>query len=107
MNSTNKTQVNKTTEVNNTVEVLLTKKMDQLNIENKNIEEEHNSKIAEKIVEKEEIIIKKRKKKKKKKMSYKNMMAEILKPSGNNDIKDKKIITRGLGGGRYSKLNKI
>ena len=35
------------------------------------------------------------------------MMAEILKPSGNNDVKDKKIITRGLGGGRYSKLNKI
>ena len=31
MNSTNKTQVNKTTEVNNTVEVLLTKKMGDKN----------------------------------------------------------------------------
>ena len=92
MNSTNNTQVN-----NTTVDVLLSKKMDQLNIENienKNIE----------VAEKKE---KKKKKKKKKNMSYKNMLAEILKPSGNDDEKDKKIITSGLGGGRYSKLNKI
>jgi hypothetical protein len=90
MNTSKNTQTN--------VDILLSKKMEHM-------EHENNKEQITKVTEKGEK--KKKKKRKKKKMSYKNMMSEILKPSGNNDIKDKKIITRGLGGGRYSKLNKI
>jgi len=51
------------------------------------------------------------KKKKKKKQSYKDMMAEILKPTITNEeriqLKKQSIEQNALGGGRFSKMEKI
>ena len=53
----------------------------------------------------------KKKKKKKKKQSYKDMMAQILKPTITNEeriqLKKQSIEQNALGGGRFSKMEKI
>ena len=54
---------------------------------------------------------KKKKKKKKKKQSYKDMMAQILKPKITNEeriqLKKQSMEQNALGGGRFSKMEKI
>ena len=54
---------------------------------------------------------KKKKKKKKKKQSYKDMMAEILKPKITDQeriaLKKQTVMSNGLGGGNFGKLEKI
>ena len=54
---------------------------------------------------------KKKKKKKKKKQSYKDMMAQILKPTITNEeriqLKKQSMEQNALGGGRFSKMEKI
>ncbi len=54
---------------------------------------------------------KKKKKKKKKKQSYKDMMAQILKPTITNEerieLKKQSMEQNGLGGGIFSKMEKI
>lgn len=56
-------------------------------------------------------IVNGKKKKKKKKQSYKDMMAEILKPTITNEeriqLKKQSIEQNALGGGRFSKMEKI
>lgn len=48
------------------------------------------------------------KKKKKKKAGYKNMMASMMAGSQKKDIgKEKEILAKGLGGGTFSKVEKI
>ena len=48
------------------------------------------------------------KKKKKKKTGYKNMMASMMSGSDKKDIaKEKEILAKGLGGGVFSKIEKI
>ena len=53
----------------------------------------------------------KKKKKKKKKQSYKDMMAQILKPTITNEeriqLKKQSMEQNALGGGRFSKMEKI
>ena len=55
--------------------------------------------------------LKKKKKKKKKKLSYNDMMAEILKPKISNEeriqIKKDSMQQNALGGGQFSKMEKI
>lgn len=49
-----------------------------------------------------------KKKKKKKKNGYKNMMATMMAGSGEKDIaKEKQLLAKGLGGGNFSKIEKI
>jgi len=54
---------------------------------------------------------KKKKKKKKKKQSYKDMMAQILKPTITKEerilLKKQSMEQNALGGGRFSKMEKI
>ena len=54
---------------------------------------------------------KKKKKKKKKKQSYKDMMAQILKPTITDEeriaIKQQTVMSNGLGGGNFGKLERI
>ena len=54
---------------------------------------------------------KKKKKKKKKKQSYKDMMAQILKPTITAEervqLKKQSMEQNALGGGRFSKMEKI
>ena len=54
---------------------------------------------------------KKKKKKKKKKQSYKDMMAQILKPTITNEeriqLKKQSMEQNALGGGIFSKMEKI
>ena len=54
---------------------------------------------------------KKKKKKKKKKLSYNDMMAQILKPTISNEermrLKKESMEQNALGGGRFSKMEKI
>jgi len=48
------------------------------------------------------------KKKKKKKMGYKNMMASMMAGSEKKDVaKEKDLLVQGLGGGAFSKVEKI
>ena len=48
------------------------------------------------------------KKKKKKKAGYKNMMAAMMAGSGEKDVvKEKELLAKGLGGGNFSKIEKI
>ena len=47
------------------------------------------------------------KKPKKSKKNYKNLMAELTKSSCDEKTKDEKIIWSGLGGGQFSKIDKI
>lgn len=48
------------------------------------------------------------KKKKKKKTGYKNMMASMMAGSDKKDFaKDKELLAKGLGGGNFSKVEKI
>jgi hypothetical protein len=48
------------------------------------------------------------KKKKKKKTSYKNMMATMLAGTDHKDIaKEREALSKGLGGGAFSKIDKI
>merc|ERR1711935_812746 len=48
------------------------------------------------------------KKKKKKKTGYKNMMASMMLGSDKKDFaKDKELLAKGLGGGNFSKIEKI
>merc|ERR1711933_161678 len=48
------------------------------------------------------------KKKKKKKTGYKNMMASMMAGSDKKDIvKEKELLSKGLGGGNFSKIEKI
>ena len=53
----------------------------------------------------------KKKKKKKKKQSYKDMMAQILKPTITDEqritIKQQTVMSNGLGGGNFGKLERI
>ena len=53
----------------------------------------------------------KKKKKKKKKLSYNDMMAQILKPTISNEermrLKKESMEQNALGGGRFSKMEKI
>ena len=53
----------------------------------------------------------KKKEKKKKKQSYKDMMAQILKPTITNEeriqLKKQSMEQNALGGGRFSKMEKI
>ena len=55
--------------------------------------------------------IKKKKKKKKKKLSYKDMMADILKPKNTEEerrkIKKDTLKINSLGGGSFAKMEKI
>tara|TARA_B100000902_G_C27299983_1_gene912244 strand:+ start:2249 stop:2479 length:231 start_codon:yes stop_codon:yes gene_type:complete len=44
---------------------------------------------------------------KKSKKKYKNLMAELTKSSCDENTKDEKIIRSGLGGGQFSKIDKI
>ena len=57
------------------------------------------------------IVHEKKKKKKKKKQSYKDMMAQILKPTITNEerilLKKQSMEENALGGGRFSKMEKI
>jgi len=57
------------------------------------------------------IVHEKKKKKKKKKQSYKDMMAQILKPTITNEeriqLKKQSIEENALGGGRFSKMERI
>ena len=49
-----------------------------------------------------------KKKKKKKKNGYKNMMATMMAGSDKKDvIKEKELLAKGLGGGNFSKIEKI
>lgn len=49
-----------------------------------------------------------KKKKKKKKAGYKNMMAAMMAGSGEKDVvKEKELLAKGLGGGNFSKIEKI
>merc|ERR1711933_660843 len=49
-----------------------------------------------------------KKKKKKKKTGYKNMMASMMAGSDKKDIvKEKELLSKGLGGGNFSKIEKI
>ena len=54
---------------------------------------------------------KKKKKKKKKKQSYKDMMADILKPKLTDqeriELKKQSVMENGLGGGSFGKLERI
>jgi hypothetical protein len=54
---------------------------------------------------------KKKKKKKKKKLSYNDMMAQILKPKISNEeriqLKKNSMQENALGGGRFSKMERI
>ena len=54
---------------------------------------------------------KKKKKKKKKKQSYKDMMADILKPKLTDkeriELKKQSVMQNGLGGGNFGKLERI
>ena len=63
---------------------------------------------VEKIVKSEK---KKKKKKKNKKQSYKDMMAELLKPKITDEerlqLKKDSMQQNALGGGRFSKMEKI
>ena len=69
-----------------------------------------NKKDVTKIIPKNDIS-KKKKKKKKKKQSYKDMMADILKPKISEDeklkLKNDDMKENGLGGGKFDKLIKI
>merc|ERR1712008_399392 len=48
------------------------------------------------------------KKKKKKKTGYKNMMASMMAGSDKKDVaKEKELLAKGLGGGSFSKIEKI
>jgi len=47
------------------------------------------------------------KKKKKKKTGYKNMMASMMTGSEKDVAKEKEILAKGLGGGAFSKVEKI
>jgi len=62
-------------------------------------------------IEKPIVTEKKNKKKKKKKQSYKDMMAQILKPKITDKermaIKKQSVMNNGLGGGSFGKLEKI
>ena len=62
-------------------------------------------------IEKPIVTEKKKKKKKKKKQSYKNMMAQILKPTITTEerirLKKQSMQENALGGGRFSKMEKI
>lgn len=62
-------------------------------------------------IEKPIVAEKKKKKKKKKKQSYKDMMAQILKPKITDQeriaLKKQTVMSNGLGGGNFGKLEKI
>jgi len=62
-------------------------------------------------IEKPIVHEKKKKKKKKKKQSYKDIMAQILKPTITNEeriqLKKQSMEENALGGGRFSKMEKI
>ena len=59
----------------------------------------------------EKPIVAEKKKKKKKKQSYKDMMAQILKPKITDQeriaLKKQTVMSNGLGGGNFGKLEKI
>ena len=58
-------------------------------------------------LDKKKAILSINKKPKKSKKIYKNLMAELTKSSCDEKTKDEKIIRSGLGGGQFSKIDKI